>query len=127
MAWRIEIGDKAKKDLAALDKVVAKRITAFLRERVAQLDDPRSIGEALKGSKLGAFWKYRVGDYLLASRKNPRKKPLNNFRGNKVSEDNLDKTRRLMGQKVYEFSKRRNQSTRWTHDPAMAVELYLPE
>ena len=68
MAWRIEIDDKAKKDLAGLDKPTAKRITAFLRERVAALDDPRSIGEALKGSKLGAFWKYRVGDYhIIAS------------------------------------------------------------
>ena len=67
MAWRIEIDDKAKKDLAALDKTVAKRITAFLRERVSGLDDPRSIGEALKGSKLGAFWKYRVGDYRIVA------------------------------------------------------------
>ena len=67
MAWRIEFDDKAKKDLAALDKTVAKRITAFLRERVAGLDDPRSIGEALKGSKLGAFWKYRVGDYRIVA------------------------------------------------------------
>ena len=25
-------------------------------------DDPRSVGAALKGSKLGEFWKYRVGD-----------------------------------------------------------------
>ena len=33
------------------------------RDRVAVLDDPRSVGEALKGSKLGEFWKYRVGDY----------------------------------------------------------------
>jgi mRNA interferase RelE/StbE len=65
LVWRIEIDDKAKKDLADLDKTQAKRITAFLRERVATLDDPRSIGEALKGSKLGAFWKYRVGDYQL--------------------------------------------------------------
>lgn len=32
------------------------------------LDDPRSIGEALKGSKLGAFWKYRVGDYRIIAR-----------------------------------------------------------
>jgi mRNA interferase RelE/StbE len=38
---------------------------AFLRERVASLEDPRSIGEALKGSELGEFWKYRVGDYRL--------------------------------------------------------------
>lgn len=37
----------------------------FLRERVATLDDPRSIGEALKGSRLGEFWKYRVGDYRI--------------------------------------------------------------
>ena len=43
----------------------AKRITDFLRTRVATLDDPRSLGEALKGSRLGDFWKYRVGDYRI--------------------------------------------------------------
>lgn len=63
LAWRIEFEDAALKELAKLDKPVARRILAFLRERVAQLDDPRSVGEALKGSKLGEFWKYRVGDY----------------------------------------------------------------
>lgn len=63
MAWRIEFEDAALKELAKLDKPVARRILAFLRERVAVLDDPRSVGEALKGSKLGEFWKYRVGDY----------------------------------------------------------------
>lgn len=65
MAWQIKFEEKAKQDLAALDKPVARRITKFLRERVAPLDDPRSIGEALKGSQLGAFWKYRVGDYRI--------------------------------------------------------------
>lgn len=65
MAWRIEFDDKAKKELAALDKAIAKRITSFLRERIARLDDPRSVGEALKGSRMGAFWKYRVGDYRI--------------------------------------------------------------
>ncbi|NLV23335.1 MAG: type II toxin-antitoxin system RelE/ParE family toxin [Deltaproteobacteria bacterium] len=65
MAWLIKFDDKAKKDLSALDKAMAKRITAYLRDRVSTLDDPRSIGEALKGSKLGAFWKYRVGDYRI--------------------------------------------------------------
>ena len=63
LAWRIEFEDAALKELAKLDKPVARRILAFLRERVAVLDDPRSVGEALKGSKLGEFWKYRVGDY----------------------------------------------------------------
>lgn len=46
---------------------MARRILAFLRERVSQLDDPRSVGEALKGSKLGEFWKYRVGDYRIVA------------------------------------------------------------
>lgn len=63
MAWQIELDESAKKDLEKLDKQVAKRITSFMRERVSVLDDPRSIGEALKGSKLGNFWKYRVGDF----------------------------------------------------------------
>ena len=65
MAWRIEFEDTALKELAKLDKQVARRILAFLRERVAVLDDPRSVGEALKGSRLGEFWKYRVGDYRI--------------------------------------------------------------
>lgn len=61
MAWRIEFDEAAEKELAKLDRQVARRIVKFLRERVTE--DPRSVGEALKGSKLGAFWKYRVGDY----------------------------------------------------------------
>jgi len=65
LAWRIELDDAAKKDLAKLDKPVAKRITTFIRERLAVLDDPRSIGDALKGSRLGELWKYRVGDYRI--------------------------------------------------------------
>ena len=65
MVWQIQLDEEAKKDLAKLDRQIARRITAFLRERVAVQDDPRSIGEALKGSRLGDFWKYRVGDYRI--------------------------------------------------------------
>jgi len=65
LAWRVEFDDGAKRDLEKLDKPIALRITMFLRERVGQLDDPRSIGEALKGSRLGDFWRYRVGDYRI--------------------------------------------------------------
>jgi mRNA interferase RelE/StbE len=67
LAWQIKFDDASKKDLAKLDKQIARRITAFLRERVAVLDDPRSIGEALKGAGFGEFWKYRVGDYRVIS------------------------------------------------------------
>ncbi len=65
MAWRVEFDDGARRDLEKLDKPIALRITRFLRERVGQLDDPRSIGDALKGSRLGDFWRYRVGDYRI--------------------------------------------------------------
>lgn len=65
MVWRIEVSETAEKQLAKLDRPVAQRIRGFLRERVSVLDDPRSIGDALKGSELGEFWKYRVGDWRL--------------------------------------------------------------
>jgi mRNA interferase RelE/StbE len=65
MAWRIEYDAGAEKDLSKLDRQIAQRIVKFLRKRVAKLDDPRTIGEALRGSKLGEFWKYRVGDYRI--------------------------------------------------------------
>ena len=63
MVWRIEVSETAAKQLGKMDRPVAQRIRLFLRERIATLDDPRSIGEALKGSELGEFWKYRVGDW----------------------------------------------------------------
>jgi mRNA interferase RelE/StbE len=63
MAWKFELSSQAQKNLEQLDPQIARRILSFLHERVAPLDDPRSIGEALKGSRLGEFWKYRVGDH----------------------------------------------------------------
>ncbi|MDZ7856084.1 type II toxin-antitoxin system RelE/ParE family toxin [Sphaerotilus sp.] len=65
MVWRIEFSPHAAKELDKLDGPVARRILGFLHQRVAGLDDPRSLGEALKGSALGEFWKYRVGDHRI--------------------------------------------------------------
>ena len=67
MAWKVELDRGAVRDLDKLDRQTARRILAFLHERGARLDDPRTIGEALKGSDLGEFWKYRVGDYRVIS------------------------------------------------------------
>lgn len=67
MTWKIELSTQAQKNLKQLDPQITRRILAFLHSRVAELEDPRSIGEALKGSKLGEFWKYRVGDYRIIS------------------------------------------------------------
>ncbi len=65
MAWKVELSEEAGRQLDKLDPQITRRILKFLHERVARLDNPRSIGEALRGSKLGEFWKYRVGDYRL--------------------------------------------------------------
>ena len=65
MAYRVELSAEVARELGKLDRQQAKRILKFLYERVAKLDDPRSIGKALHGSRLGEFWKYRIGDYRL--------------------------------------------------------------
>lgn len=63
MVWRVELDPAAERELSKLNLQVARRILVFLHDRVAVLENPRGIGEALKGSKLDEFWKYRVGDY----------------------------------------------------------------
>ena len=68
MAYSVELAESADRELGKLDAQHRKRILKFLHERVARLDDPRSIGEALHGSQLGEFWKCRVGDYRLIAK-----------------------------------------------------------
>jgi mRNA interferase RelE/StbE len=63
--WKIEVSALADRQLDKLDSPIARRIERFLQERVAKLKDPRSIGEALRGSRLGEFWKYRVDDWRI--------------------------------------------------------------
>jgi len=65
LAWQIEFDQSAKKELAKLDRQVARRLIDFLKNRVLNLRDPRSVGQALRGSTLGEFWKYRVGDFRI--------------------------------------------------------------
>ncbi len=60
MTWKIEFTSQAEKDLKKLGDTEARRIIAFLRERVAP--DPRAVGGQLKG-QLRELWRYRVGDY----------------------------------------------------------------
>ena len=63
MTWRIEFDPAAFEELSGLDRTVQRRILNVLRERIAPLEEPRSLGEALHGKELGGFWKYRIGDY----------------------------------------------------------------
>ncbi len=65
LACEIEFDPDALKDLKKLDRPIQQRLIGFLRLRVATLDNPREIGEALSGPRLGAYWKYRVGDWRI--------------------------------------------------------------
>lgn len=67
MTWIVELDSSAEKELKKLDPQDTKRILRFLFERVSHLEDPRSIGEALRGSRFQSLWKYRVGDYRIIS------------------------------------------------------------
>ncbi|MBU6440763.1 MAG: type II toxin-antitoxin system RelE/ParE family toxin [Betaproteobacteria bacterium] len=63
MAWKVELDPAVERELGRMDPQTSRRILGFLHDRLARLEDPRSVGEALKGSRLGSFWKYRVGDW----------------------------------------------------------------
>ena len=65
MAFEIEFDPDAVKDLKRLNKPVQQRLISFLKERVAPLENPRQLGEALTGATLGNYWKYRVGDWRI--------------------------------------------------------------
>jgi mRNA interferase RelE/StbE len=61
LTWTIEYTATARTQLRKLDKQVARRIVDTMNERIAGLEDPRSLGKALTGP-LGELWRYRVGD-----------------------------------------------------------------
>ena len=61
LIWTIEYTKTARTQLRKLDKQMARRIVDYMNERVAGLEEPRSLGKALTGP-LGELWRYRVGD-----------------------------------------------------------------
>lgn len=63
MTWTIKVDKGVQRTMKKLDRQVASRILAKLRE-ISQLDDPRSTGKALTGN-LAGLWRYRVGDYRI--------------------------------------------------------------
>jgi mRNA interferase RelE/StbE len=62
--WAAKFDPRAFAELQKLDRSVQRRITDYLRERVAGRPNPRDTGKALTGEMAG-FWRYRVGDYRL--------------------------------------------------------------
>jgi mRNA interferase RelE/StbE len=62
LAWIIKYTESSTKQLKKLDKQTALRVLDYMDERVAVLDDPRTLGKKLKGPMMGEYWRYRVGD-----------------------------------------------------------------
>ena len=65
MAWQIKYTPEADNTLISLGSNAETRIAKFMRERVSKLENPRSIGEPLKGNIFSGLWRYRVGDYRI--------------------------------------------------------------
>jgi mRNA interferase RelE/StbE len=64
LSTTIEYTDSSRRQLRKLDKRAARRILDYMDKRIAPLEDPRSMGKALRGP-LGDFWRYRVGEYRI--------------------------------------------------------------
>ena len=62
LAWTVEFQLTARKQIRELDRPIQKRILSFFRQRLLTLEDPRQLGKALTGDKVG-LWRYRIGDY----------------------------------------------------------------
>jgi mRNA interferase RelE/StbE len=65
VGWTIEYVRSARKFITKLDSQNQARIHSFLQERLLSLQDPRQLGDALQGARLGNFWRYRVGDFRI--------------------------------------------------------------
>ncbi|WP_082140197.1 type II toxin-antitoxin system RelE family toxin [Desulfovibrio sp. TomC] len=65
MSWKIEFTPEADKALTHLGREAEKRVLKFMRERISKLEDPRTIGEPLKGSRFSGLWRYRAGNYRI--------------------------------------------------------------
>lgn len=64
MGYELALSEKAQKDLAGIDGRDVRLILRWLKKNVADCDDPRAHGKALKG-ELRDYWRYRVGDYRI--------------------------------------------------------------
>lgn len=62
--YKVVYSRQAVKDFQKLDKPVAIMLRGWINKNLANSENPRFQGKALKG-KLSTFWRYRVGDYRI--------------------------------------------------------------
>lgn len=64
MGYKVELSERAQKQLDKLDETIARMILKWLKKNIDDSDDPRTHEKALKG-ELASYWRYRVGDYRI--------------------------------------------------------------
>jgi len=64
LAWKIEIDERALKELKKLGHEAQRQIIKYLKERVAKAQNPRASGKALLGNFAG-LWRYRLREYRI--------------------------------------------------------------
>lgn len=62
MVWKIEYLKSIQKEVRKIDRASQKKIREYLEVKVANMENPRDIGKALKG-EMKELWRYRIGDY----------------------------------------------------------------
>lgn len=65
MTYRISFNLAAQRDLDRMDPQARPRLLKYLNERIAPLEDARSLGGPLLASQFFGYWRYRVGDYRI--------------------------------------------------------------
>jgi len=68
LAYSVQFTGEGRRQFDRLDKPTKLRIARFIAARLEKLDDPRNIGEALRGQRFGELWKYRVGDWRIITK-----------------------------------------------------------
>ena len=66
-AWRVEFAPFAERQLGKIAEQDRARVVRYLNDRIAVAEDPRRLGEALRGEPAG-LWRYRVGDFRIVAR-----------------------------------------------------------
>lgn len=67
MIWTIKFSEFSLKQIKKLDKAIAKKIISYLKDQVANKQDPRIFGKPLLHDK-SDMWRYRVDDYRIICR-----------------------------------------------------------
>lgn len=64
MNYKVIVTEKAKKQLAKMDKTAANMIFRWISKNLTNTNNPSSHGKRLKGN-LQEYWRYRIGDWRL--------------------------------------------------------------